>query len=245
MITLDRALPVLILLAVLSGCVTHSVVIEPRDGSTTIVEEPQADPHFEPVPGRGPDVIAALRAEPPPVRPQIIEGKTVLSDRQALGALGFVHVGSSRFEIDDPEAEEKAAAFAADLGAERMLLYRQYTPDDGAQSEFRAVYYVRFKLLFGATFRNLNAQERATVDGAGGVRIGSVVGSTPASQANLMAGDLVLRFNGRPFNDRVEFQELLRNQAGKPVTLTIRRNDVSVERVVRLGAMPTGTADGN
>ncbi len=233
-----RILPIAVLLTLVTGCVTQSVLVESPGEPTRVDPESVIDPHFEAVPGRGPEVIAALRAEPAPVRPQIVLGKNLLGDREALGALGFVHVGSSRFAVDDPRAEEDAAAFAARFGVERMLVYPRHPADGGDGEEFLAVYYVRFKLLFGATFRNLTPAERDTAGSDGGVRIGSVVGATPASDANLMAGDLVLRFNGRPFADRVEFQDLLRNEAGKAVTLTIRRNGIDIERVVRLGAMP-------
>ncbi len=233
-----RILPIAALLALFTGCVTQSVVIESPVEPTRVEPEAAIDAHFEAVPGRGPEVIAALRAEPAPVRPAIIEGKNVLGDRRALAAQGFVHVGNSRHAVDDARAEEKAAATAAGLGVERMLVYPQHVAQDGEAPAYLAAFYVRFKLLFGATFRNLTASERDSVGGAGGVQLGSIVGSTPAAEANLMAGDLVLRFNGRPFADRIAFQELLRSEAGKTVTLTIRRNDAAMDRVVRLGALP-------
>ena len=226
------------LAALVAGCVTQSVVVESPSGSAQVEPEPVVDAHFEAVPGRGPEVIAALRAEPAPVRPSIIEGRNVLGDRRALAAQGFVHVGNSRHDVDDAQAEQKAAATATQLGVERMLVYPRHVENEGDPARYLATYYVRFKLLFGATFRNLTASERESVGGAGGVQIGAIVGSTPAAEANLMAGDLVLKFNGRAFADRVAFQELLRNEAGKPVTLTIRRNEVSMDRVVRLGALP-------
>lgn len=237
--SVSRALVAIALLA-LSGCVTQSVVVEPN-GEPVVTPAPEpVDPHFEPVAGRTAEVIAALRADPAPVRAQLIEGRKVLADRQAQGALGFVHIGDSRYAAGDAAAVDKAFATATRLGADRLLVYRENKAAEGSASEFLASYYVRFKLLFGATFRNLTASERDTL-GATGVRIGSIIGNTPASQANLMAGDLVTAFNGKPVGDRVGFQEALKNAAGTSVTLTLRRGDLIMDRVVRLGAMPPTT----
>ncbi len=237
-----RSILVLAVVFALPGCITRSVVIEPHVEAEPVAAEAGTDPGFEPVAGRTAEVIAALRAEPAPVRPQLLEGTRVLVDRQAQGAQGYVHVGDSRYAADDAGAVDKAMAMATKIGADRMFVYREQTTDDGAAGGFHAAYYVRFKLLFGATFRNLTSAERDALDGATGVRIGSVIGTTPASQANLMSGDLILAVNGRPVIDRGDFQESLKNAAGTAVTLTLRRNDVSMDRVVRLGAMPP-TAD--
>lgn len=236
--TLNSLSLAIVVTAVLAGCVTQSVVVEKNTTLEPVPPPAVVDAHFEGIAGRGPDVIASLRAEPAPVRPEIVEGKNFAGDQSALNARGFVHVGSGRYAVDDASADRESTALGTNIGADRIVIYREHLADDASQPEFMAAYFVRFKLLFGATFRNLTNKEREAVAGAGGVEIGSVVGSTPAAQANLIAGDLVLMFNGKPFRDRVEFQELLRSQAGKPVTLTIRRNELTMDRVVRLGAMP-------
>ncbi|MBN8480277.1 MAG: PDZ domain-containing protein [Xanthomonadales bacterium] len=240
--TILRTTFVLALLGGMSGCVTRSVVIEPHVEPQPVAPDEPADPHYEPVAGRTAGIIAALRAEPAPVRPQLVEGTRVLADRQAQGAQGYAHVGDSRYAADDATAVDKAMATATKIGADRMLVYRAQKIGDSAERGFLAAYYVRFKLLFGATFRNLTSAERDALGGVSGVRIGSVIDATPASQANLIAGDFVLAVNGKPVVDRAGFQESLKNAAGTAVTLNLRRNDVSMERVVRLGAMPP-TAD--
>ena len=94
-----------------------------------------------------------------------------------------------------------------------------------------------------AQFRNLTADEMQKLGVGGGVQIGSVVGGTPASEANLRTGDFVLKFNGGAVRDRAEFQNLLRANMGKRVTLTISRDGVQVDRVVRLGVLATESHD--
>ena len=103
--------------------------------------------------------------------------------------------------------------------------------------ETRAAFYVRMKLPFGATFRDLDAKEREAVGGAG-VQLGSIVGGSPASRANLLAGDIVVAVDGAPVSGKAEFQKLLKAKAGKRVSLTVWRGGVRMEREVRLG-VPT------
>lgn len=233
---------ILALLALsLTGCVTQSVLVEPRTETLVETEEHRFEHHYEAVPGRGPDEIAALRAAPAPTNPEVIEGKNPAGDQHALGSRGYVPIGKAYYDVADAEASDKASQLGRELGADQILVYPEFRDSTNERDapRFLATYYVRFKLLFGATFRNLTTTERERLTGENGVQIGSVIGGTPASQANLMAGDFVLRFNGQSFRDRAEFQELLRMQAGKPVTLTIRRGDTTLERMVRLGAMPS------
>lgn len=204
------------------------------------VAEPEAESHYEPLIHRDRAYIDALRAEPAPMHPQIIDGKSDRGDQRALAAKGYVRIGNGRYDAADVDAEHAAIELGREVGADRVLIYREFRKVDSADApvEFLAAYYVRFKLLFGATFRNLTASERASLGVEGGVQIGAVVGGTPASQANLLAGDYVLKFNGKPVVDRIRFQEMLVEQAGKTVTLKVHRNGQNQDRMIRLGAMP-------
>lgn len=209
------------------------------------IDEPVEESHYQPLIQRDRSYIDALRAEPAPVNPQIVEGKSDRGDQRALAAKGYVRIGNGRYDADDAEAEQEAIALGREVGADRIVFYRAHQSDDSPDSTatFLAAYYVRFKLLFGATFRNLTASERASLGVDGGVQIGAVVGGTPASQANLLAGDFVLGFNGKPVPDRVRFQEMLSSQAGKAVTLQVFRNGQTQDRMVRLGAMPAAASE--
>jgi predicted metalloprotease with PDZ domain len=139
----------------------------------------------------------------------------------------------------DQEADARAEALrqAGTIGAERVLLA---APRDVEGAAWIADYYVRFKLPFGATFRDLRAQERATLAADGGVAIGTVIGGTPASRANLIPGDYVLAVDGKPIVDRADFQDRLKRSAGHAVTLTVIRNGEALQRVVKLGAVSDG-----
>jgi PDZ domain-containing protein len=187
--------------------------------------------NYQAEPGREPALVADLRAAPPPAVPEISEGKSLASDEKRLRAQSYMHVGTSHFPASDTEARAKAERQAKNVGADRVIFYPAST------GEVVVAYYVRFKLPFGATFRDLRPAEMSELGTGGGVAIGSVIDDSPAARANLLTGDIVLKCDDRAIIDRADFQSRLRAKAGHPVTLTIVRNGETIQRVVRLGAM--------
>lgn len=239
-ISMNRALLLLMMMGLLDGCGSTAT----RHEQAVALPEPEAqvpdNSRYEAAIERGPGYIDALRAEPAPQRPMVIEGKSERGDQRALASKGFVRIGNARYESDDEISVRDALDIGSQVGADQVWLYRDRPVDDrnAAAAPLLAAYYVRFKLLFGATFRNLTAKERESLQLEGGVQIGAVVGGTPASQANLMSGDYVIAVNGTPIVDRKQFQQTLSDAAGKQVTLKVIRNEQRADRIVRLGAMP-------
>jgi hypothetical protein len=233
-------LVVSLLLTLLAGCSSSPTRVERPIDVPEEVPLVTEDAHFEATIERGPDYIDALRAEPAPAQPVVVEGRNERGDQRELASKGFVRIGNGRYGSDDEQSLADAIELGRSVGADQVLLYRKYRVDDApdTREQLLAVYYVRFKLLFGATFRNPSAQEHAALQFEGGVQIGSVIGGTPASQANLLSGDFVIALDGDAIADRKQFQELLGNKAGESVTLKVIRNQQRMDRVVRLGAMP-------
>ncbi|MBO9662503.1 PDZ domain-containing protein [Dokdonella sp.] len=181
--------------------------------------------------------IAEMRAAPP-TAPELVLGKNPSSDPNRLAAQGFVRVGTANYAGSETVAREEADRQGQAVGADRILLYPPLpSATSAAAPVWNAAFYVRFKLPFGATFRDLKAEERAAIGHDGGVEIGSVVGGTPASRANLLAGDFVVQVNGKPIAGKSAFQNLLKANAGRTVTLTIVRNGETLQRVLRLGSL--------
>jgi hypothetical protein len=216
----------------LAGCAT---------GSRTIFTPPPAAERigdYRAIEGRGPEVVAELRAAPAPAEPLAVDGKSYDADQKRLGAQGMMPIGTSHFDVTDADARQDALRQGRNVGADQVVFY---APAGGGAGEMLVAYYVRFKLPFGATFRDLNATEKQALK-SGGVRIGSVVDGTPASKANLLGGDMIVSLNGKAVANRGEFQALLRANAGRTVTLGVVRNGESLDRMVRLGLVPTASA---
>lgn len=218
----------------LHGCasVTHA-----PGGITTPGQAPEeAGSTYRSEPGRDATTIAEMRAGPAPDTPAVDVGSSMAGDHKRLTSQGFVRVGTARYSGSEDGVRNEADREARAVGAERVLVY----PPNQASAYWNAMFYVRFKLPFGATFRDLTTAERGKL--GGGVQIGSVVGGTPASRANLIAGDFVVKVNGREIGNKAAFQDELRANAGHSVTLTIVRNGETQQRVVRLGSLGEGGA---
>lgn len=217
-----------ILLVLLAGCAQFRVT--PPAGQPEGPAESRK-PHYDAVAGQDPTTIAKLRVAPAPAEPEVSQGTTTAADEQALIGRGFVRIGNGYDAAGGSRAREWAISQGRSVGADKVLLYEP-TPD----SALVAGYYVHYRLPFGARFRSMTADEETAL-GASGVQIGEVVGGTPAAEANLQTGDFVLKFNGKAIANRAEFQQLLSDNVGKRVTLTINRGGVTMNRLVRLGAL--------
>lgn len=216
--------------AVLSGCATSTFVRTDAPAG----QPADADHRYEPVAGREPAVIDPLRAAPAPAEAELLPGKSPAADQEFLTPQSYVLVGTSHHRYDDARAREWIAAQGAAVGADSIRTYEL------AGGGLDAAYFVRVRLVFGATFRDLNAQERKRFP-AGGVRLGDVVGDSPASRSNLLAGDIVTTLDGMPVKDRITFQALLRERMGSTVELNLARGTESLKRKVQLGRTFTAT----
>jgi hypothetical protein len=228
---LAAARGVLAAIVLLSGCAS----VEQRAGETTPeAQSPLRSATYEIVQGRDAAMVARMRASAPLAQPEIADGGTMVADEAIVRAQGLVRIGIGQYPATDPETlYAQVLEQAIKVGADKALVY---PPTNDAPAQ--AVFFVRLQLPFGANFRDLTEAERATL-GSGGVEIGEIVGLTPASDANLREGDFVLAFNKIPVRDRAQFQSLLQRNLGQRVTLTIRRDGRTMNRLIVLGTLPT------
>jgi membrane-associated protease RseP (regulator of RpoE activity) len=153
-----------------------------------------------------------------------------------MAAKGYVKVADGYYAGIDAEANAWLRKQGSAIGADKVYFYTLEPDATTKAPSLHAEYYVKFKLPFGASFRDLNATERDQV-GASGVRIGKVIGGSPAADANLRSGDIILKVNDEIIAGRAAFEKLLRKHMGKRVTLTINRGGNVSTRLVRLGVL--------
>jgi len=185
---------------------------------------------------RAPAEVEELRAAPPPETPEVADGQSPEGDERVLRAKSFVRIAEGSYAGSGEKAREWLVSKGREAGADRVQIYVE--TNDGAGPALRAAYYVKFKLPFGAPFRDLHDGERDAV-GATGVCLDKIIGNSPADQASLRSGDIVLKFNGEAVRDRAHFQQLLRAHTGKHVTLTVSRDGAVLSRLVRMGVLAT------
>lgn len=217
-------------LAVLAGCasVPYGARRSPPNG-------------YEPESGRDATAVAEMRAAPAPATPAVEQGGSPAADRARLLAQRQVVIGHAYFPGEESAARNAAVDQGRRVGADRILLYPPSAPANAAampdshDGAWQAMFYVRFQLPFGASFRDLGGAEKQKFDH--GVRIGSVVAGTPASRANLLSGDVVVALDGKAIENRSQFRAVLHAKAGHTVTLAIVRNGETLDRPVRLGIL--------
>lgn len=197
-------------------------------------QPPQPVLGYETVQGRSADVVARLRATPAQAQLEVADGATPDGDETLLRAQGLVKIGIGHYPAGDVDSlRDSVAKQARKVGADKALIY----PPQAFGAPALAQFFVRLHLPFGANFRDLTDVERQTL-GSSGVELGEIVGGTPASAANLRDGDYVLQFNKTPVQDKAAFQALLQEHMGRRVTLMIRRDGVTMKRLVVLGTLP-------
>ncbi len=234
-ISVDRFRFVAVVFAVaIGGCVQS--VREPERPSHPVTPAKVTPGRFEPIAGRGPDTIAELRAGTAPAEPDFIDGDASPADERTFSSKGFVKVADGYYAGIDADAQAFLRKHGKAISADKVIIYTM-PPDEATHApSLHAVYYVRFKLPFGATFRDLTAAEQAAV-GSTGIKIGSVVGGSPAADANLRIGDIVLAIDNNHVAGRTDFEKQCRSHMGKRVTLTISRDGNTSTRLVRLGIL--------
>ena len=223
----------LIFAIALGGC-THVAYAPHENGPAAPVAPASTPGRYEVLPGGDAQTVAELRAAPAPEHVELVSSQSPAGDEHVLVAKGFVHIGDAYYTGTDAAAHAWLLQKAREVGADQALIY---AGTDTSPPALHAAYYVRFRLPFGAKFRDLTAAERDTLGTDGGVQIGAVIGGSPAAEANLRVGDFVLKFNGEPVHDRAGFQQLLRAHMGKRVTLTVSRDGALIQRLVRLGVL--------
>ncbi|MFT4174417.1 MAG: PDZ domain-containing protein [Rhodocyclaceae bacterium] len=100
-------------------------------------------------------------------------------------------------------------------------------------AHFGAIYFVRARVQFGAYFRDLNDAERQRTETNKGAVVQVVVDNSPAFDADVLPGDVVLTVNGEPVTNAAALTTLVSQKAGQQLALSIDRNGKSVDKTIQ------------
>lgn len=109
-----------------------------------------------------------------------------------------------------------------------------YIPYSFNRSNYLAIYLAKIKPRLGTYFKNLDDQERQTIGSNSGVVVTIVVNQSPAFNANILPGDIILKLNGQPVGDSATFSSALERFGGEQVIFTIWRKGEFVQKTVTL-----------
>jgi len=109
-----------------------------------------------------------------------------------------------------------------------------YVPFTVHRSDYGAVFFVKQRFGLGLFTRDLTDAERREFQSNKGAAVRSVVDGTPAFDADILVGDVITTVDGVVVSNAKTFNELLRERAGKRVSILIVRRGQYIEKSVQL-----------
>ncbi|MCL4556588.1 MAG: PDZ domain-containing protein [Gammaproteobacteria bacterium] len=111
-----------------------------------------------------------------------------------------------------------------------------YIPMVTQRSDFGAVYFIKQRFILGALSRNLNDSERQEMQTNKGVVIRLVVDNSPAFNADLLPGDVLVSLDGMAITNADSLSDLLRERTGKIVNIEFLRRGQRIEKSIQLNS---------
>lgn len=107
-----------------------------------------------------------------------------------------------------------------------------YIPYTVNRSDFNAVYFVKSKARIGFLTEPLDDQTRRRIESNSGVLIDVIMEGTPAFEAGILPGDVLISFNGITVISVEHYEELLKSYSSPTVELEINRDGRILKKVV-------------
>jgi hypothetical protein len=196
---------------------------------------------------------AGVAPEPPPVQPAVYLGTSdSAADAQALFENNYVLLGGSG--VHGGEDLQQAIAQGKEVGAALVVLYGSFrTPQGGtldvlpfrprplasdgqpppgwskglfsnlgAGDRFAAYWGKTRPAILGIVVRPLDASEQARYER--GVVVDAVASGSPADDAKIAAGDVIVAIGGESIGDPLAMPALVESHAGQSVRIDLVRN---------------------
>ncbi|MFP3517906.1 PDZ domain-containing protein [Pseudomonas sp. SIMBA_077] len=103
------------------------------------------------------------------------------------------------------------------------------------RSNFGAIYFVKGRLRIGALVRNLNDHERQLLQTNQGVVITTIVDGSPAFNADVLPGDMIISINGEKVSNEEVFARMSSAPRGQPIKLSLIRQGRAIEKSLAVG----------
>ncbi len=110
-----------------------------------------------------------------------------------------------------------------------------YVPFTVNRFDYGALYFVKRKpMVLGVYMRDLDDSERGALQSNKGVFVLLVVDGSPAFDADILRGDIIVSMDGEPATNYVAFQDALLIKRNKTVRLSIVRNGQTILKEAKL-----------
>lgn len=108
-----------------------------------------------------------------------------------------------------------------------------YVPFTIDKYDYGALYFVKMRPTFGAVTRELSDSERQALQSNKGAVIDIVINDSPAFNADLLVGDVIVSVDGVMVSNTKAFYDLLKERSGKSVSLVLLRQGKQIEKQVQ------------
>lgn len=109
-----------------------------------------------------------------------------------------------------------------------------YIPMTVNRYEYGAIYFIKWRPIFGATFDDLSDAERRDLQTNRGASVLSIVDGSPAYMSDVLVGDVILAVNGQPVNDGASLSVFIAKNHGRTIEITIARGGERLTKSVNL-----------
>ena len=109
-----------------------------------------------------------------------------------------------------------------------------YVPMSADRYSYSAGYFVKWRFRFGALFRDLTDEERQQLQTNRGAYVRTVIDNTPAYNADVLPGDVIVALNGQTLTGQAALSELINSNRGQAVDLTIIRGGRNLSKRVSI-----------
>lgn len=109
-----------------------------------------------------------------------------------------------------------------------------YVPLTIHRSDYGAVFFVRQRFGLGVFTRDLNDSERQEFQSNKGAAVRLVVDGTPAFDSDILVGDVIATVDGVGVSNAKALNDLVRERAGKRISITIVRRGQHIDKQVQL-----------
>jgi hypothetical protein len=109
-----------------------------------------------------------------------------------------------------------------------------YVPMTVQRSSYAAGYFIKRHFIFGAFCRDLSDRERQQLQTNRGAYVITVVDNTPAYNSDILPGDVIVGANGQVPNGEAGLTELLSENRGRTVGITLIRAGKTLSKQVSL-----------
>lgn len=108
-----------------------------------------------------------------------------------------------------------------------------YVPVTVDRHDYGALYFVKMRASFGAVTRELSDTERQALQSNKGAVIDIIIDDSPAFNADLLVGDVIVSVDGVIVSNTKAFYDLLKERSGKRVSLVLLRQGNRIEKQVQ------------